>query len=84
MAGGIITDAWEKSRIFYQFRYAKFCRQYKENPADKDVQGHMHEASYVLISVFGLTGKQVDEIEKNYGLTNRDIEEEGLLGDVIA
>ena len=76
MAGSIITDAWERSRILYQTRYAKFCRQYKKNPADREVQGHMLEASYVLISVFGLTGNQVVEIEKNNGLTNRDIEKD--------
>lgn len=32
------------------------------------------EMSYVLISVFGLTSKQVEEIEKNDGLTNKDLE----------
>lgn len=30
--------------------------------------------SYVLIEVFGLTDKQVQEIERNDGLTNADLE----------
>lgn len=32
------------------------------------------EMSYVLILVFGLTDKQVKEIERNDGLTDADIE----------
>lgn len=32
--------------------------------------------SYVLIEVFGLTDKQVQEVERNDGLTNADLEAE--------
>lgn len=76
MVNSNIVDAWNKARIVYQLRYAKFCRRYRENPDDKDNLGHLHEASWVLISVFGLTDKQVDEVEKNDGLTNKEIEED--------
>lgn len=31
--------------------------------------------SYVLITVFGITQKQVQEIERNGGLTDADMEE---------
>lgn len=32
--------------------------------------------SWVLIGIFGLTGKQVDEVERNNGFTNADINRE--------
>lgn len=32
------------------------------------------EMSYVLIEVFGLTGKQVEEVERNNGFTDEDME----------
>lgn len=33
----------------------------------------MLEMSYVLISVFGLTPYQVDQVERNGGLTDEDV-----------
>jgi hypothetical protein len=39
-----------------------------------DNHGALLEMSYVLIEVFGLTDKQVQEIERNDGLTNADLE----------
>lgn len=39
-------------------------------------QFSLMEMSYVLIEVFGLTSKQVEEVEKNGGLTDADIETE--------
>lgn len=38
-----------------------------------DNHGALLEMSYVLIEVFGLTDKQVQEIERNDGLTNADL-----------
>lgn len=40
------------------------------------VQEEWEKMSYVLIEVFGLTDKQVQEIERNDGLTNVDLEAE--------
>ena len=71
----MIVEAWNKQKILYQLRYSEFYRKYQLDPENREVVGHLHEASYVLINIFGLTGKQVEEIEKNKGLTNRDIEE---------
>ena len=69
-----ITKAWKNARICYQLRYALYAKQHKENPEDREVLGHLHECSYVLIEIFGLSAKQVQELELNdfCGLTNQD------------
>ena len=71
-----ITKAWQDARICYQQRYVSYARKYKENELDKDSLGHLHECSYVLIEIFGLTPKQVEELEENdfMGLTHADLE----------
>lgn len=71
-----ITKAWQDARICYQQRYVSYARKCKENEADKDALGHLHECSYVLIEIFGLTSKQVEELEENdfMGLTRTDLE----------
>lgn len=70
-----VQEEWEKMRIEYQIRYARMCKKVKENETNTDNHGAVLEMSYVLITVFGLTKKQVWEIERNDGLTNADIEE---------
>lgn len=69
-----VQEAWENLRISYQSRYARMCKKVKENEFNTDNHGAMLEMSYVLHEVFGLTDKQVDEVERNGGLTNADIE----------
>lgn len=70
-----VQEEWQNMRIVYQMRYAKYCEKYKKSKnTDKECLGHLLECSYVLISVFGLTDRQINEIEMNYGLTNKDIE----------
>lgn len=69
-------NAWENMRIAYQIRYARMCKKVKENEFNTDNHGSLMEMSYVLIEVFGLTSKQVEEVEKNGGLTDVDIETE--------
>ena len=49
-------------------------KKVKENEINTDNHGALLEMSYVLILVFGLTDKQVKEIERNDGLTDADIE----------
>lgn len=71
-----VQEEWEKMRIAYQIRYARMYKKVKENEINIDNHGALLEMSYVLIKVFGLTNKQVQEIEKNDGLTNADIEAE--------
>lgn len=67
-----IQKEWEKMRIAYQIRYARKCKKAKEGESNTD--GALLEMSYVLIEVFGLTDKQVQEVERNNGLTNADLE----------
>lgn len=69
-----VQSAWKDMRICYQNRYAKMCKKVKENEFNTDNHGALLEMSYVLHEVFGLTDKQVDEVERNGGLTNADIE----------
>ena len=71
-----VQNAWENMRIAYQIRYARMCKKVKENEFNTDNHGALMEMSYVLIEVFGLTSKQVEEVERNGGLTDADIETE--------
>ncbi len=73
-----ITDAWEAERLAYQQRYANACAKIKESQENekefyqgKSV-GAMLEMSYVLIVIFGLSCKQVEELERNKGFTDAD------------
>lgn len=68
-----VQEEWEKMRIAYQCRYAKIYKKAKDK-FNTDDHGMLIEMSYVLINVFGITSKQVEEIEKNDGLTNEDLE----------
>lgn len=68
-----VQEEWEKMRIAYQCRYTKMYKKAKDE-FNTDNHGMLIEMCYVLISVFGLTSKQVEEIEKNDGLTNKDLE----------
>ena len=69
-----ILDTWNKERIKYQIRYAKSCVKYHKDPENLDNKGHMHEQSWVLINVFGLSSKQIEEIEREGGFTYDDID----------
>ena len=68
-----VQEEWEKMRIAYQCRYAKIYKKAKDE-FNTDDHGMLIEMSYALINVFGITSKQVEEIEKNDGLTNKDLE----------
>lgn len=68
-----ITEAWDKERLAYQQRYIMWLKKWYEFH-NEDYRGHANECSYVLINIFGLSGKQIRELEHNYsGLTNDDI-----------
>lgn len=69
-----VQNAWKNIRIDYQIRYARMYRKIKENEFNTDNHGALMEMSYVLIEVFGLTGKQVEEVERNNGFTDEDME----------
>lgn len=70
-----VQEEWGKMRIAYQIRYAKMYKKVvTDNEFNTDNHGALLEMSYVLIEVFGLTDKQVQEIERNGGLTNADLE----------
>ena len=68
-----VQEQWEKMRTAYQIRYARMCKKVKEDESNTDNHGALLEMSYVLITVFGLTAKQVQEVERNGGLTDDDI-----------
>lgn len=70
-----VQEEWEKMRIAYQNRYAKMRKKIKENEFNTDSHGSLLEMSYVLITVFGLTNKQVQEIERNDGFTDADVKQ---------
>ena len=70
-----VQEEWEKMRIAYQNRYAKMYKRIKENEFNTDNHGALLEMSYVLITVFGLTDNQVQEIERNDGFTNTDVKQ---------
>lgn len=57
----------------YQNRYYGACKKLKTGETNTDNHGAMLEMSYVLISIFGLSPKEVDEVEKNGGFTNKDL-----------
>ena len=76
-----IKNAWTQQRLEYQFRYVKACEKYESNKNQNlaesykgKVEGGMDEMSWVLITIFGLTPKEMLEIEGNKGLTNADCE----------
>lgn len=73
-----IKDAWEAERLAYQQRYANACAKIKESQENETEysqgmsKGTMLERSYVLIEIFGLSCKQVAEVERNKGFTDAD------------
>lgn len=68
-----ITETWENERRVYQQRYVMWLKRWHDYHRQDD-RGHVHECSYVLINIFGLTEKQIKELEQNYsGLTNDDL-----------
>ena len=69
-----VQEEWEKMRIAYQIRYARMYKKVKENEINTDNHGALLEMSYVLITIFGLTKKQVKQVERNDELTDEDIE----------
>lgn len=74
MINSNILKAWNEERIRYQIRYAKSCAEYHKYPENLDNKGHMHEQCYVLLNVFGLSEKQIGEVEKEGGFTYDDID----------
>ena len=68
-----VQEEWKKMKIAYQIRYARMYKKAKDE-CNTDKHGALLEMSHVLITVFGLTDKQVQEIERNEGLTDADIE----------
>ena len=74
MMNSNILDTWNQERIKYQIRYAKSCIKYHKDPKNLDNKGNMHEQSWVLINVFGLSSKQVEEVEREGGFTYDDID----------
>lgn len=71
-----IQNTWNEMRLSYQNRYIDYIKNYNRDKSNKENLGHLLECSYVLIEVFGLTSKQVTELEKcDYlGLTDDDFE----------
>ncbi len=75
-----IKDIWEVERLKYQQRYVESYEKFKESQEKEftefsqgQYKGAMLEMSWVLINVFGLSGEQVNEVERNRGFTDEDI-----------
>ena len=73
-----MKEVWEKERLDYQKRYANYVKKCMDPECGAETRGHMLECSYVLIRFFGLTPRQVDELEKHdfCGMTQADIDKE--------
>lgn len=72
-----IVNSWKQDRMHFQLRYADYAKRYQKTHS-LELKGHMHECSYTLITVFGLTPHQVLELEKHdfAGLTDKEWERE--------
>ena len=68
-----ILRSWNMERIEYQRRYSKLHKDSVKNPEDRYSLGQMHELKYILVSFFGLTEDELEEIQKD-GFAVRDIE----------
>lgn len=68
-----LKQVWNDMRIRYQKRYVEYLNKYN-NYKNMDDHGHAMECSYMLIDFFGLTPKEVEEVEMNGGFTNNDID----------
>ena len=68
-----IKETWENECRAYQQRYVIYLKRWHDYRSQYDL-GHANECSYVLITIFGLTDKQIKELEHNYsGFTNDDL-----------
>lgn len=75
-----IQIVWEVERLKYQQRYVEYCEKFKESQEKEftefsqgQYKGAMLEISQVLINIFGLSGGQVLEVERNRGFTDADM-----------
>lgn len=68
-----IKEAWDNEKICYQSRYYRNWKKVTEsqNYGGTD-HGAMLEMSFVLHEVFGLTDKEIEQVERNRGLTDSD------------
>ena len=73
-----VKELIKEKQMVYQQRYAKYIKKYVENNNDMESYGHAMECSYILIDVFGLTGNEVEQLEKNNyaGLLDFDLKED--------
>ncbi len=80
----IILDAWERQCLMYQKRYfetyIKLNKRLNNHLEKTNKETNMLyastilEMSWVLSNIFGLSGKQIEEVERNAGFTNEDID----------
>lgn len=68
-----ILRSWNMERIEYQRRYSKLHKDSVKNLEDRYILGQIHELKYILVSFFGLTEDELEEIQKD-GFAVRDIE----------
>lgn len=76
----IIQREWNHMRVSYQFRYIQYLQDFEDKSYSEKLEskGHMLECCWVLHEVFGLSDKEIEEIEYNKGLTNADIDAEDI------
>ena len=73
-----ILRSWNMERIEYQRRYSKLHKDSVKNPEDRYILGQIHELKYILVSFFGLTEDELEEIQKD-GFAVRDIDISSLV-----
>lgn len=75
-----IKNIWEAERLAYQKRYVEAWDNFRESQEKEftefsqgQYKGAMLERCWVLINIFGLSPKQVNEVERNRGFTDEDL-----------
>lgn len=60
----MLIKAFKQQRQVFIERYLIYYKKHQNNPNNLDTLGHLHEISYVLITVFGVTSKQIEMLEQ--------------------
>lgn len=65
---------FNEKRIWYQKRFVEVTNKFSEHPMkNKYEEGVMITLRYVLINIFELTEKEIGQVLKNNGYTDKDV-----------
>lgn len=71
MLSNSITEIWAHERDSYKDRYILWMKDWKRT-GNESSRGHVNECSYVLIEIFGLTSKEVQELDRLAAIISKD------------